>query len=568
MQKNHSIGVLACLGATGLIACSDPGGNTETLETPQTARQPLTGPGTVIADDERPEVVHLPGCSGTLIHRYFVITGAHCGWAGPLTPGGQSAQFYVKDAQGILREFDVTIDRAVQIHAVATSLLHPSGFRWGADTSLLRLKDPAPASVTPASIAIGSPYTGQTCTTYGYGAHSANGLDGPCDVFDNHKRHRDWPFPPPAGYGTGACGGDSGGPSFLEGAPGGDIFATTITFNGLANLPLLSEEILEQIRLMKPDPGTGKVENWVSGADRPGYDLPVSPVSVPSTAACQTACITTDQCRAWSYIPAAQQCWLKGAIQRWVPSDGAITGIRPAIEDGFKRVGNVWATTQPVASAQACRWNCGSNRSSCGSFTYDSTTKVCSLFSNAPSPVAQAAGETKQSGLPPGTGDSVHREALDYMPAIPNLSATDCRQRCANDYFCQSYSFNPGDGTCHLKDGAGGLISSTTEKSGIRRRPALPGVRFTGTVVSGTSAEYVPTPLTGTQYSPIDLCVSDCEKNSSCMAYTVKHHVPGDFLRCTLYSAIAAEIPIVDGDDPEVGLARQVTSGYRGDTFY
>jgi hypothetical protein len=565
MKTSMIVGFVACLGSVWISGCGAEGDAGVSSEAVEATSQALQGPGTEVTTDF-PHVVRVDwGCTGTVIHRRFVLTAFHCGHQGPTVATGREIEF--TDVPGIGQKI-INFDRAWSAGNLVEGLLDGAGYRWGPDSALLRLTEPAPAAVTPARICKYSPPAGQQVITYGYGAYEADG-DGQCNDGDMRKRRREWTFPPSGTYGSGACGGDSGGPTFWGSTPGADLIGTTDTGFGLSSVTQISEELYEQIRLMLPDPVTGKVERWVDGVTREGFDM-AGATTAATTADCEKQCIVNNRCRAWSYARSSKVCTLKSNVGRWLPADDVASGLRPEIEPGFHRSGTGSINYAGVGTARMCRAKCDPEDTAlCGSFDYEPSTKLCKWYSNNPTPVANGAGVTTISGQPAmGIDVGMVRYASDYR-IVDGITAEACRIACAEDYDCMAYAYATGGAMatrCFFKNAYATPYADSIYNTGAKRRPTLPGYYLQGTKISGYD-NYVPTPKAGSTARVVDMCASDCQKISSCVAFTARHHQPGKLLTCTLYNNVTSEVAIVDGDDPEVGASWQVTSGYRNEQF-
>lgn len=188
------------LGATA-VACSGPvdeDGGDESIE--HLRRGAVTR--------ARPEVGQLfvvSACTATLIEPNVVITAAHCVNFGNDAVGGPSKGRFV-------------IDDGKTAYRYRVDGFKSFGNAVGkADLALVHLKDPVPADVAiPAPLARERPEPGTTVEIYGYGNESCsftnvqrsdNGKFGTKRVF----RYAFGPNP------RAICGGDSGGPLFVDG---------------------------------------------------------------------------------------------------------------------------------------------------------------------------------------------------------------------------------------------------------------------------------------------------------------------------------------------------------------
>ena len=78
-----------------------------------------------------------------------------------------------------------------------------------------------------------------------------------------------------------------------------------------------------------------------NNTDRPGGDLPGMPLQSLSQTTCETSCIANVDCRAWTFVAANGQCWLKGfaAPPFRVTNTNIVSGVRRGIEINTSRTG-------------------------------------------------------------------------------------------------------------------------------------------------------------------------------------------------------------------------------------
>jgi PAN domain-containing protein/trypsin len=78
-----------------------------------------------------------------------------------------------------------------------------------------------------------------------------------------------------------------------------------------------------------------------SNTDRPGADLPGMPIQSLSSTTCETSCIANIDCRAWTFVGASGQCWLKGFVAApfRLQNTNIVSGVRRGIEINTARTG-------------------------------------------------------------------------------------------------------------------------------------------------------------------------------------------------------------------------------------
>ena len=189
----------------------------------------------IYAAPNDPRIVSL--CSGTLVGCRSFLTAAHC--VCPTT--SDDAASCLRQGLADPRELDVFFPHAGRV-AVESVFLHPDYvFTAGGDLALLRL-DAAPAWIDPAAVnRAGRPAPGSDGVIVGFGntggpefAQSDFGIKrfGPvrtsaCASGIEADTHLCWEY---LDTGANTCGGDSGGPLFID--AGGGVSVAGITSGG------------------------------------------------------------------------------------------------------------------------------------------------------------------------------------------------------------------------------------------------------------------------------------------------------------------------------------------------
>jgi len=89
------------------------------------------------------------------------------------------------------------------------------------------------------------------------------------------------------------------------------------------------------LRRSEPDPAPfalGAIDprlGVVKDTDIPGWDLGVNALaSATSTQACRLACVRRDSCRAFTFVKAKKQCWLKSGAYESRYAEGMVSGLK------------------------------------------------------------------------------------------------------------------------------------------------------------------------------------------------------------------------------------------------
>jgi hypothetical protein len=147
---------------------------------------------------------------------------------------------------------------------------------------------------------------------------------------------------------------------------------------------------------------SGIKKTFEVGVDRVGSDLS-GPVAAGSAAECADRCYGDRMCRAFSFVPAAGQCWLKYAVPPPSPNGGVISGIRHGAEFESVRPGGSVLRTQEISTTDyaVCQTDCD-NDPSCLSWNMmtgiGEQKRECVLMSNIPAPDRRIGITTGVSG--------------------------------------------------------------------------------------------------------------------------------------------------------------------------
>lgn len=100
-----------------------------------------------------------------------------------------------------------------------------------------------------------------------------------------------------------------------------------------------------------------------SNTDRPGADLPGMPMQSSSSTTCETSCIANVDCRAWTFVPASGQCWLKGFAAAPSRVTNIVSGVRRGIEINTVRTGTTVLSEADLNTPvpEDCQQRCDAN---------------------------------------------------------------------------------------------------------------------------------------------------------------------------------------------------------------
>lgn len=462
--------------------------------------------GTTNVTTERSEVaIGLNGCTSTLIAPRYAIVAQLC-LTNPMNSRQQTGGgFIVPGAVPFPIEQTVGLGTVGGVYDIALSRLTVSVSQ--------SVASPARMATLPVS----SGYV----TAMGYGCIGNVPPDG-------NKRFITYYF------GTGPdylCGADIGGPLFQGALPDdGAMFAVARSARpgAYADVTRMRLQIEQTIRDFEG--------GFEPGLSRPGFDLAGS--QEVSASACQIACTQRADCRAFSYVPDTQRCWIKSSRSSIVPDAFSVSGL-PLRFGHFNRNGGDYRSFA-AASDEACESECMLDPV-CQSFVRFAGT--CFLKNTIPPP-SPCAG--CMSGARHAREVNTNYVGGDYASGAA-ASVADCEQRCAFEPRCLAYSFVASSGTCWLKDRVPTPTAATGVTSAVRGGWELNTSRIGGNLFAFNQT--TPNP---------EQCQSMCESVSTCRAWTLTISPSGTAHTCYIKGSVPASTPGVYG----------VIAGRRGASFF
>ncbi|HEX2644869.1 MAG TPA: PAN/Apple domain-containing protein [Thermoanaerobaculia bacterium] len=295
------------------------------------------------------------------------------------------------------------------------------------------------------------------------------------------------------------------------------------------------------------------------GYDRVGSDY--NSFQTNNLDACKSACGKDSRCRAYTYLPSKQECYLKDRVNSAQRSRDGVTGVKQEFgggggignlteEPGYDRRGDDY-TSFRGRDLNECQRACN-RESRCRAYTFDTRSGDCYLKSRVNKGQRDGgmvtgyktdggAGETRPP-YPGGGGGSLteesgrDRKGNDY-DSFRSRSLDDCKQECRRDSRCQAYTFIRSSRECYLKNrinsardnydavtgyksdsdyGSGGGLARLTEEYGVDRK--------------------------GNDYDSFRVrnlteCKQECRDASRCQAYTYIQTTRECFLKDRVNSA-------------------------------
>jgi PAN domain-containing protein len=195
-------------------------------------------------------------------------------------------------------------------------------------------------------------------------------------------------------------------------------------------------------------------------------------------------------------------------------------------EPGINRKGSDY-THFSTSQHGECRDACERDRR-CRAYTFNSVYSECYLKDGVP---GQSQDSRTVSGVKEGYGhdrpeygdfseeQGVNRKGSDYTQ-FRTSEARECRQACARDRRCRSYTYNFRDELCYLKDRVPSQSRDSRTVSGVKG-----GSRPDGGYGGGRVSEEPGVDLKGGDYTSftsrgLDDCKDQCRRDNRCIAYT------------------------------------------------
>lgn len=191
---------------------------------------------------------------------------------------------------------------------------------------------------------------------------------------------------------------------------------------------------------------------------------------------CREQCLQNKDCKMYVYDVASEKCELKDEtpLRELRVQSGKITGFatcstcfRQGV--GYKRGATELLWSLETYSPEECRHRCAVMEN-CTYFTYDASTKECSLLSGN---TGDESGEHLVSGPAtcdnPSTACFLNNTMLKGNTNIlqqKNTSPEECQKLCAKYPTCRFFTVEPNNRWCYLKTGVDGTPITLTEGYG------------------------------------------------------------------------------------------------------
>lgn len=556
-RTSSKVRALQVLGGAAVLqllaACLGPEGDPESLQL-GTVTEPIIGGN--LADNVDIGIYNFDGggCTATLIAPRYALTAAHCAPTTdphPINTVKATDNLTLTNAAG--QQFSYTVDRVFTFSSRQGETV-PNGMTN--DVRLLHLATAVPASVAvPRGVSSVLPAAGGRSTIYGWGC-----TDRVTGVGGGVRRFLSFNYPDVT---RGVCWGDSGGPVAHGNVnDGGWVWGINSNWkdrhladgNQWPDWFADASEYKVQIRsLMTQWDASGGLERLT---DRPGLDYQTY-TGLFSAAACRDACEGDFLCKSFTFVEPPLQgpsskCYLKSAAAEWGPGPSGVTsGVDFTMQRGYERTGSSYQAFDLAAGRpDQCFAACAAD-DRCNTYVYReqsaSGPSRCWLMQGRGTAVERAGFITGQKR---SYESGVDRPGTNYRSFVPSslLGYRECKEACAAEEQCRSYSFDFNTKTCWLKDRIAPPVARSTVTSGAKAGLQV-GINLAGSDVTSF--------LTSSQLP--QTCQAACARDSRCKAWTyVKPRVQdATRAKCWLKSAV-----------PSVSVDSNTTSGVKGADFF
>jgi hypothetical protein len=283
------------------------------------------------------------------------------------------------------------------------------------------------------------------------------------------------------------------------------------------------------------------------GFDRVGSDY--NSFETGDLDACKAACGRDSRCRAYTYLPSKQECYLKDRVNAAQRSRDGVTGVKQSgdggsigdltEESGYDRRGNDY-TSFRARDLNDCQRACN-RESRCRAYTFDTRSADCYLKDRVNKgerngvmvtgyKTGSDGGGTPRPPYPGGGGSGFlteepgrDRKGNDY-DSFRSRSLDDCKQECRRDSRCQAYTFIRSSRECFLKNRINSARDNGDAVTGYKSTGSDGGYSGGGGGLARLTEEY-GVDRKGNDYDSFRVrnlseCKQDCRDDSRCQAYT------------------------------------------------